>query len=189
MQRTRMTFKHQSMRWLKIFSSIIIIWGLLTLIFNHLFFNVSISEPQGYYFVTSIGQISRGDKVLLCVNDQNSTKIMHQLKLPHEKNACDFETPYLLKSIAGIPGDKIKITTYGVFINGYLAPNSIALNFFENIALNPLPFGEFILGQDEYFMLGRTPHSYDSRYFGKVKKTQIIYKAYFLWKKTKPLLM
>ncbi len=38
-----------------------------------------------------------------------------------------------------------------------------------------------IVPKDSYFMIGSNPRSFDSKYFGFIKKDEIVYKAYPLW--------
>lgn len=187
MQKINLSFKQILLNLIKITSVIVVLFALMGWFFSHICFNVTISEPTGYYFTYDSSSIKRGDKVLICVDDIKSIETLHKLKLPYELNRCKLNTPYLIKTISGIPGDQIDVERNGVYINNQLMQNSIALNNYETIKLNPMPFGKFKLSENEYFMLGNTPHSYDSRYFGIVKFQQIKYKAILLWKRQHPL--
>jgi signal peptidase I len=174
---------------LKISIIISILWIVLFLIFDHIVFNITISEPQGYYWTGTKTEYYRNDIVLICVEDEKSINIMHQLKLPFETNRCKLNTPYLLKKIKGIPGDEIKITKDGIYINNILQLNSKLLTNYKAVKLNPLKYQKIQLKSDEFFLLGDTPHSYDSRYFGIIKKSQIKFYGRLFWKRQKPLLM
>lgn len=48
---------------------------------------------------------------------------------------------------------------------------------------NPLPLfsSNGIIPPDNYFALGINPRSFDSKYFGFIKKNEILYKAYPIW--------
>ena len=82
-----------------------------------------------------------------------------------------------------MPGDTIEIADKGVLINGYLQENSYGYPSGRGIAFYPLKPGyKHVLKNDEYFMLGVSPHSFDSRYFGIVKEKDIYRKAVLLWK-------
>ena len=69
-----------------------------------------------------------------------------------------------------MPYDKVIIKDNGVYINGQLISNTEII--LKNKAYNKEL--EFILETDEYFMLSDyNKYSYDSRYFGVIKKHQI----------------
>lgn len=164
--------------WLKIkviFSSLCLLFIIVWLLDNIITQNISISEPIGYYVKLPIsGKIKRGDKYLICITNKQYIGILKNLGLPNTPNQCQSNAPYLIKQVAGIPNDIVKITKDGVLINNKLQPNSFSFKSAHGISLNPIPIGyKTILGKDEYFLLGITPHSVDSRYFGIVKKAQI----------------
>ncbi len=77
------------------------------------------------------------------------------------------------KMVAGIPGDQIEINSGHASINGSPIPD------LEQRAATKLgrPMASFdaryTLGHDEYFMVGTMPHSFDSRYWGPIKRSQI----------------
>lgn len=169
-------------------TSIIVICGGVYLFFSNIYFNPTVSEPQGYYFIYKSSTIKRGDQVLFCVDDATSINIMHQLKLPYEET-CKLHTPYLLKTIVAVPGDTITINKFGVYINNNLRPNSISFKSYHNLKLNPLSDRKLKLKNHEYFVLGQTLTSYDSRYFGIIKAHQIKFRAILLWPRPKPLLI
>jgi type IV secretory pathway protease TraF len=109
-------------------------------------------------------------------------KIMQQLGLPSVQNQCKFNTPYLIKKIVAGYKDKVVISPMGVYVNNHLIPNSAAIKKFRTINLAPLTSSIINLNKDEYFVLGQTKTSYDSRYFGVINKKQIIRKAVLLIK-------
>lgn len=170
-----------------------IIVGSLLLLFvivetlNHtLTKNISISEPIGYYFkLPIVGTIKRGNKYLICVTGTKYINALKQLGLPNMLNQCPHNSPYLIKQVAGIPGDVIEITVSGVLINNQLQPNSQAFTSAHGIKLYPLPVGhKTILRRNEYFMLGITPHSVDSRYFGVVNRNQFYKQTILIFKES-----
>ena len=172
-----------------------IIVGSLLLLFiivetlNHtLTKNISISEPIGYYLKLRIfGTIKRGNKYLICVTDVKYIAVLKQLGLPDIPNQCTHNSPYLIKQVAGVPGDAIEITKPGVLINNQLQLNSEGFTSAHNINLYPLPVGyKTILHKNEYFMLGITPHSVDSRYFGVVNRNQFYKQTILIFKESIP---
>lgn len=92
------------------------------------------SEPRGLYRATS-GPITRGSMV---------------------------ELGNLTKHVAGVPGDIVRVTPEGSFINGELWPKSAPIGQ----DYKPFPFGTYKLGPGQYWLLGRNPSSWDSRYAG-----------------------
>ena len=75
----------------------------------------------------------------------------------------------LLKRVVALAGDVVSISSSGVTINGELLPNSAPLSHDE--AGRPLAMAQldhFTLGTDQAFLMGVTPSSWDSRYFGPV---------------------
>ena len=147
-------------------------------------FNPSISETRGYYFVYSCHNYSRGDIVQICLEDTKYLKVLSELKLPFENKACPAKMDYLLKQVVATSGDLIEVAQSGIFINGVLQKNSKLINSYNGIALYPLQNRRFRLKKNEFFVLGNTPHSFDSRYFGVIKQQQITAKAVLILAKT-----
>jgi len=87
----------------------------------------------------------------------------------------------LVKYLRGVPGDHILINENGIFINN------------EKVASGNLPlagkfnkqrsdfYGERILQEDEYWLMGTSEVSFDSRYWGTVSYEQILSRAYPLF--------
>ena len=142
--------------------------------------NVTQSEPLGYYFVWTGWTYNVNDLVLVCLNDMVYENVLHRLGLPYIKNECQHNTPFLLKRIVAISGDEVLITNDGVYINNRYYNNSKQLLQYHNINLLPQFKRRFILKKNEFFLLGDTPTSYDSRYFGVIKQSQIYKKTLLL---------
>jgi conjugative transfer signal peptidase TraF len=160
----------------------IVCWLLLYECVQHMYVNPSISDARGYYFAYKASKYSVNDRVLLCVRDLQRSKLLHQLGLLYESNKCSGQMPYLLKKIVAIPGDVVAITKDGVLINKALQPNSTYIKKYKHIALNPLQYPQkFRLKNSEYFVMGNSKHSYDSRYFGVIRGSDIYYKAILIY--------
>lgn len=144
-------------------------------------FNPTISVPKGYYFIYPATNYMLNDLILFCVIDERYLLAMHKLHLPYIDNACPHNTPFLMKYIVAKANDEVELTSSGISVNGYLYANSVSFNQYHNINLYPLRLGKFKLQHDEFFVLGGSIHSYDSRYFGIVNKAQIYYKARLLF--------
>lgn len=84
----------------------------------------------------------------------------------------------LMKVVDALPGDRVSISDEGVFVNG------------ENMGIGGLPLfktlkkekafftREFIVPEGHVFVSGRTDASFDSRYFGTIKISQINGRGY-----------
>ncbi len=76
----------------------------------------------------------------------------------------------LIKRVIGLPNETVTMRDGRVYINGRLLDESYVLEYCTSRACN----GEWLLGPDEYFVLGdNRPHSYDSQDFGPVKASTI----------------
>jgi type IV secretory pathway protease TraF len=67
-----------------------------------------------------------------------------------------------LKRIAGMPGDVVTVTPQGSYINGRPMPNSAPR------MVRHYPYGTYVLGPTDIWVVGKDPMSYDSRYFGPI---------------------
>lgn len=172
-----------------VLSFLLILFLIIKLLESFISKNVSISEPTGYYFIVPVVEnIKRNHKYLICITDHKYLDVLHDLGLPnnlnnHNNNQCISGFPYLIKQVAAIPGDTVKITSSGIVINNELQPNSKSFVKGRGINLYPLPIGyKATLQQNEYFVLGITPHSIDSRYFGIIRKDQFYKQAILIFK-------
>lgn len=86
----------------------------------------------------------------------------------------------LIKQIAGVPGDTVEITPdFDILVNGRLKAHGLwHLRSFDPEIVRLRFSGKRVLGKDEYWMLGLTYQSFDSRYFGPVKGERIKGRAY-----------
>lgn len=150
-------------------------------------FNPSISEPQGYYFSYKANVYGNGDIVIVCLDKERYIQILRRFRVPFVTNSCRRHPPYLLKTIVASSGDTVDVGKKGIKINGVLQQNSKGLNNYKGINLYPLKKGRFKLQVNQFFVLGNTPHSYDSRYFGVIRQEQIMAKAYLIWRRAKPV--
>lgn len=156
-----------------IISSCIAIVFMVAGIYNrYIVRNISISEPLGYYLKIPVGKIEKGNRYMVCVEKKEYIEIMQSLGLPKTKNQCPYQSPYLIKQVAGVPGDMIVVNESGVFVNNIYQVNTKPILKHKQINLNPLSDYSHRLESGEYFMLGITRTSYDSRYFGVIKISQ-----------------
>ena len=150
------------------------------LVGDFLLMNRSAMAPAGiWHRILPYSEIQRGEIVTF-----------HSPLAPRE---------YLVKRVIGIPGDHLRIDNGQVFINGQRQDEPYAT--FEPTAANPYldhfptqnytdprvepgwwkllqqntQHGELVIPTGQYFMLGdNRNHSLDSRYWGFVKRSQIV---------------
>ena len=89
----------------------------------------------------------------------------------------EYDDEIIIKRIIGLPGETVEIKDGDVYINDILMPDD------EYAYGDTSDYDKITLGNDEYFILGvNRLISKDSRYFGAVKKDDIMGEAVFrLW--------
>ncbi len=104
--------------------------------------------------VSGKGNIARGDVVVFREKETNTI---------------------MIKRVIGLPGDEVKITSKGIFIN----ENKFVDIFTESMDFPTVGMNFWRLGESEYFVLGDNRNdSMDSRVYGCINKKQILYKVY-----------
>lgn len=135
---------------------------------EYITFNFTESEPTGIYLLSKVKQYNRNDMVTI------SSNINSVIKLANERQYTTASK--LLKTILGIPGDRIIIKNHIVVINN----NIIGMIYSHDSQNRPLPsiIKEGIIPPDQYFLASRRrENSFDSRYFGLISKECIQKKA------------
>lgn len=156
---------------------------ILYLIGQMFYYNETASETIGYYFAYPSLHYKKGDLVLICITQHKYLYAMHKLGLLYDNSQkCPENSTFLLKQIVAADKDRVTITPAGIYVNNTLYPNSVALNSYHGVQLMPQKYASFILNANEYFTLGKTAHSYDSRYYGIIKLSQIHKKAWLITK-------
>lgn len=89
----------------------------------------------------------------------------------------EYDDEIIIKRIIGLPGETVEIKDGDIYINDILMPDD------EYAYGDTSDYDKTTLGNDEYFILGDNRLiSKDSRYFGAVKKDDIMGEAVFrLW--------
>jgi len=140
--------------------------------------NITSSESRGLYRLRPIVRLplSRGTLVVLC-----PPLWVTPAAFPfYMTGDCPGGGRALLKTVVGIPGDRIEASAAGVRINGVLLPDSAAKRWSDRYPETPLPSwrGAIVLGLGQYWVYGRgarpslAARSFDSRYFGPVSAAQ-----------------
>jgi conjugative transfer signal peptidase TraF len=82
-------------------------------------------------------------------------------------SGCGGTLAPLIKEIAAVEGDTVEVTTGGLVLNGTLRTGTALLSFSSRG--KPLPQASSQkIPRGELFLLGSSPESLDSRYFGTI---------------------
>jgi conjugative transfer signal peptidase TraF len=139
-------------------------------------FNTTTSMPIGIWRITPAPAApARGMIVAFCMDDGPTTKMALQRGYV-DPGACPSGGEPLLKQIAATPGDSVVLGPAEIRINGTAVPNSAPRpSDPAGRALPVIPPGEYRVADDEVWLLStHTPLSFDSRYYGPVRITNII---------------
>lgn len=90
------------------------------------------------------------------------------------------EGTHMIKVIDGLPGDRVQVTQEKVLVNGIEV--GVGLSLAKPLKRSPGRYvREEIVPESKYWFMGKTPDSYDSRYWGYVSTDDLIGRAYPIW--------
>lgn len=137
-----------------------------------LLWNASASVPRGLYRVSSLAALRRGDLVLARMPAALTDLAARRRYIPRG-------VP-LIKRIAALEGDHVCATNGRLRINGHL----VATVFVRDAAGRPLPRWNTCsrLLPGTVLLLGDDSHSFDSRYFGPIRTSDVLGTAALLWR-------
>ncbi len=160
-----------------------ILIALIIALFVRTFIVQAFRIPSG----SMIPTLLVGDHILV-------NKFIYHFKDPRHGDVVVFKFPLdkskdYIKRIIGIPGDKIEVRDKVVYRNGKALDEPYAIHEDKHIlpaAFQPRDnFGPIVVPPKSYFMMGdNRDSSYDSRFWGFVKRKDLIGKAfiiYFSW--------
>lgn len=148
---------------LPLFLIILNILGIYTR--KYFVLNISSSIPIGIYKVDKSTDFKRENIVTF-----STKKYKDILDYPGSIKNITFS-----KYIAGISGDYIRIENNKIYVNNKEKGNIFKVDGLNN-RLPQLKEKEYIVKEDEVFVLGTNDKSFDSRYYGCIKKSDVIYK-------------
>ncbi len=103
----------------------------------------------------------------LVVNLTNSEPTGIYLRVPGEPERGGMVAlRSLMKHVVAVPGDVVTVTAQGTYVNGQLWPHSAVSTTASGY--RHFPFGAYTLQPGQYWLLGTSPDSWDSRYIGPV---------------------
>jgi len=142
--------------------------------------NTTASMPIGLYRERA-PSFQRGALVVFCLDGEVAALGRARGYLPAGR--CRSGTQELVKRVAALPGDWVELSTSGLRINGRTIART-ALHGVDH-AGRPLPHPSYGLRRvdaDELWVLGAAPDvSWDSRYFGPIRRTQARASAVSVW--------
>ena len=135
------------------------------------YLNASPSVPRGMYVVSSQTPYGRGDLVIAALPSGAAS-------LAAGRGYLASGIP-VLKRVSGLKGDRVCRDGLLIRVNGRM----VATAKVADARGRGLPAwnGCLLLQDDDVFLLGDHPDSFDGRYFGLLKRTQIIGKAARIW--------
>lgn len=129
-----------------------------------IFINITPSIPMGLYFLKPYDKetsLKKGTFVVFSV-PQKATKNREYYE--------DF-----IKEIVGTYQDNIEVKNNKIYINNKLMGDILEKDSYGN-SIRTLKEGkQEKIKQNEYFVMGSNPKSYDSRYWGAINKKDILY--------------
>jgi len=146
---------------------LMLVWGGFALFQTGFRINLTPSVPRGIYILVP-GSPWRGDMVSLCLEDPFFVSLAKDRGYLRS-GSCPCGLEPLLKTLVGLPGDRLEITPEGLCINGDLQPNSRLVvadshgrPMSVSMALAPgtIPPGMGLVLSDGH------PGGFDGRYFG-----------------------
>lgn len=161
---------------------------------NRYVFNISESLPIGIYQKLEDKNFQKGDLVILDIPKERMDFMISRGYI--DGNLLKT----MLKRIEGVEGETFKVLSSEELKTSQLSENiefsSIDIpksskkflvkenkilgsisNFDSRGRQLPQMENTLILNKDEFFVMGESDNSFDSRYFGKIKKEEILYKV------------
>lgn len=137
-------------------------------------FAVVISESIDHriFFTTPwIGEVKQGDYLMYNKSDLN---------LHVRRGTNGYTTDHMLKIVGCIPGEKLEVSD-GLYYTCNGAPLGQALE--KDSKGHDLPLFKYQgqIPEQQYFMIGTNPRSYDSKYYGFINYGEFIARAYPIW--------
>jgi conjugative transfer signal peptidase TraF len=137
--------------------------------------NRTVSMPTGFYWSQPRpATLQRNVLVLFCPPD---TPLFRLAQARHyvTRGHCPYGSQSLLKPVAAVSGDTVRLTAIGIERNGMPIPNSKPMT--HDSGGRPLPhfqFGRYRVQPGEVWLVSSySSKSFDSRYFGPVATRNI----------------
>jgi conjugative transfer signal peptidase TraF len=141
--------------------------------------NLTESMPIGLYVIRRMTTVHVGDIVIACpppaaqrVGIANGYLARASGVIPGSR--CGEGSAPVLKYAIALGGDELEISRSGLSLNERLFdPRPKARADSRGRKLVSLPYGRYRLGSDDILLYSPAPCSWDSRYFGPIKKRDL----------------
>ena len=140
--------------------------------------NVTPSMKEGIYIRAS-GEIKRGDIVAACLPDPYKTIGLEKFYIEKGRK-CDGADPVIKKVIA-VPGDDVILAGDYISVNHHRILLKTKNQDGMGRMLSIYPRGTYSHTKGYWLVGTNSPNSWDSRYWGAIPKTQILYKLKPVW--------
>lgn len=135
--------------------------------------NTTSSMLRGIYIIDN-SPIKRGDIVLFCLSEPYKTIGLERFYIGRSSKCLGAEP--LIKKILAMPGDNVSLSQNDITVNGIKYTYPTLQKDSNGNQLKVFPRGNYNNTKD-YWMVGtNTTNSWDSRYWGSIKQSQIISK-------------
>ena len=136
-----------------------------------LLWNASPSSPIGLYGVSAADELKPGMRVVAWPPPRAR-------QLADERRYLPAGVP-LVKRVAAVAGERVCAIGEAIFVNGRLEARRAGLDG----AGRPLPWwtGCIVLENGQVFLLSASASSFDGRYFGATRRSEVVGQAWLLW--------
>ncbi len=153
--------------------TLLLIFFSITFCFSRITYNVTDSLTKGIYLKKFFSDYRKGDLVLFAMDKKYSKYIENFPNKDKMKNI------YLLKRISAVEGDIIETKSDGtLLINGEKKGKIMKIKGITD----SIEDTRYVLKKDEYYLMGDTETSFDSRYLGILNKKDFRYEMKLLIK-------
>ena len=149
--------------------------------------NLTASMPIGLYLLRPTSATHRGAVVIVCpppeaqrIGVANGYLAPARGLMPGSR--CSSGSAPLLKYAIAFAGDEIEISENGLFLNGRLIDTQTPARLDRRgRKLAPVPFGRYRLTIGQVWLYSPARYSWDSRYFGPARLSDVLGTAAPLW--------
>ena len=120
------------------------------------------SQPRGFYWRSSLGEVERGMLVEACPPAEDW---LTEYLAP---GPCPGGLKPIVKTVVAMAGDRVEVRVDGVHINGEWQPGST-----RAAADVPVVDGVFLLADDQVWLHSEHPRSLDSRVLGPISRSRL----------------
>jgi conjugative transfer signal peptidase TraF len=138
------------------------------------------SVPRGLYRAVDVPLV-RGTLVAFCLSPAVATFATARGYV--RWGTCAGGTQPVVKRIGALAGDTVELRPEVILVNGTPLPNSATLARDSHDRTLPyVPRGRYQVADGEFWLFAtHSPESWDSRYFGPVRRAQILSTAHAVW--------